>query len=149
MKRPIRAFAAWALLPVLIGLSACSGGSGGPFIGTPLPKAPQTSQPPQLSTTSISFSSGSAQSFTVSEPGYTGTFTATVADSAVATVAVASASSTATRHRDAGAAQSVTGSGSFTVTPVGGGSTTITVSDQNGQSVTVGISVTSATLVTY
>jgi hypothetical protein len=99
--------------------------------------APSGTVSPSLS--SISFSSTTPQTFTVSEVGYSGSFTAVSAEVSVATVAQTS-SKTDARRRDA------TTTTTFTVTPVGGGTTTIVVSDQDGHSASISVSVTSATI---
>lgn len=87
----------------------------------------------------LSFSSAAAQTFTVSEVGYSGSFTAKSSNTAVVTVAQTS-STTSARRRDTTTTTTTT----FTVTPVGGGPATITVSDQNGNSTSIPVSVTSA-----
>lgn len=70
-----------------------------------------------------------AQTFTASETGYAGTFSATSANPAVATVAPGTAAN------------------SFVVTPVGGGTTTVTLTDTNAQTATVTVSVTAGTFI--
>jgi hypothetical protein len=80
----------------------------------------------------LSFSAlgaSAAQTFSASETGYTGTFSATSANPAVATVAPGSTA------------------GSFVVTPVGGGTTTVTLTDTNAQTATVNVSVTTGTFI--
>jgi hypothetical protein len=80
--------------------------------------------------TTLNFSSSAAQTFTVSESGYTGAFSAASSNTNVATVS------------------GPTGSPStFTVTPLAGGTATIAIADTSGQKTTVAVSVTSATFV--
>jgi hypothetical protein len=114
-------------------LSGCTPSYVAPSLA-PVPSGTVTASVP-----SISFSSTSPQTFTVSEIGYSGSFTATSSNTAVATVAQTSSSADA-RRRDAS-----TTTTTFTVTPVGGGPATITVSDQDGHSIAIPVSVTSAT----
>jgi hypothetical protein len=70
-----------------------------------------------------------AQNFTVSESGYSGSFTATSNNTAIATVASA-------------------GSTTFTVTPWTAGSTTVSVSDSKGHvaQLAVGVTISGVTL---
>jgi hypothetical protein len=82
------------------------------------------------STTTLTFGSSAAQTFTVSESGYTGAFSAASSNTNIATVS-GPAGSPAT----------------FTVTPLAGGTATITISDTSGQKTTVAVSITSATFV--
>jgi hypothetical protein len=92
----------------------------------------QTLAPIVASNTSLSFTAlgaGAAQTFNLTEAGYSGAFSATSANPAVATVAPS------------------TPAGTFTVTPVGGGTTTITITDTNLQTITVGVSVTTGTFI--
>ncbi len=118
---------------LLLVAAGCGGGSSGSFIAAPSPK---------LSISSITFSGATPQTFTVSEPGYNGSFTAVSSNTNVATVVGVSSGSVSALHRDA------TSSGAFTVTPVSGGTASIEVADSNGNSTTIPVSVTSATLVT-
>jgi hypothetical protein len=104
-----------------------------------------TPKPPGITVSSLtlSFSSPAAQNFTVSEPGYTGTFTATSSDTNVVTVApAASAVSTQQSHRRPQAHDTRE---TFTVTPINGGAAAITVSDGAGRSTSVSVSVTGVT----
>jgi hypothetical protein len=97
---------------------------------------------PSLTTPALSFNSTSPtpQSFTVSEPGYSGTFTAVSSNTTVATVTQGSAAAAqSARHIDADT------TATFTVTPTGGGSATITISDTLGNSTSISVSVTGAT----
>jgi hypothetical protein len=92
----------------------------------------QTLSPIVANSTALSFSAlgaSGAQTFTASEAGYTGAFSATSANPAVATVAASSPA------------------GTFTVTPVGGGTTTIAITDTNLQTITVSVSVTAGTFI--
>lgn len=70
-----------------------------------------------------------AQTFTPSEARYTGAFSATSANPAIATVSGPNSS------------------GAFTVTAVSGGTTTITVTDAAGQTATISVSVTTGTFI--
>jgi hypothetical protein len=86
-----------------------------------------TTSPSTLSFSALGASA--AQTFTASEAGYTGTFSATSANPAVATVAAGTAAN------------------SFVVTPVSGGTTAVTLTDTNAQTTTVVVSVTSGTFI--
>jgi|SRR5580700_8780541 hypothetical protein len=111
-------------------LAGCgSAGRGATFV-------PTNSITPSV--VSFSFSSATPQTFTVSEPGYTGTFSATSSNTEVVTIAAGD--STSARRRD-----DTSTSTTFTVTPVGGGNATITVSDDQGHSTAIPVSVTGAT----
>jgi hypothetical protein len=93
-----------------------------------------TLSPVVPSATSLSFTAlgaVAAQTFTVSETGFTGSFTATSSNTSVATVSGPTGTTP-----------------TFTVTPVSGGSATITVADTQGQKASVTVTVTSATFVT-
>jgi hypothetical protein len=90
--------------------------------------------PGQLATkpTSLTFSSATAQTINVVEPGYSGTFTASTSDATIATVSPSSASGP---------------SAGITVTPTGGGSCTITIKDALGRKATVSVSVASGSII--
>jgi hypothetical protein len=83
-----------------------------------------------LSALSLAFSSTTTQEFTVSEPGYNGTFSASSSDAKVVTVSQVGVS---------------TSKATFTVAPVGGGSATITVYDDLGHTASVSANVTGIT----
>jgi len=97
-----------------------------------------------------------AQTFTLNEDGYNGTFTAVSSNTNVATVAATSTTQTTSQVKSstavssnvhaAAAAASGTAQTTFQVTPVGGGSATITVTDTIGDSISIPVSVTGATL---
>jgi hypothetical protein len=82
------------------------------------------------SATALTFASSTAQTFTVSESGYTGAFTAASSNATVATVSGPTGTTP-----------------TFTVSPLAGGTATITISDASGQKTTVAVSITSATFV--
>lgn len=79
--------------------------------------------------TSASLTPGASQNITVAENNYAGSFSATSANSSVATVSPAS------------------GSGAFSVTGVGVGTTTVTFTDLNNHSVVVSVTVAPLALV--
>jgi hypothetical protein len=138
MNRCLIAIASFVCVSAGTLLSGCTPAYIAPAIG-PIPTSSPSSAPSgtvTASVPSVSFSGTAAQSFTVSETGYSGSFTATSSNTAVATVAETS-STTSARRRD------TTTTTTFTVTPVGGGTATITVSDQNGNSISIPVSVTS------
>ena len=118
--------------------------------------APVVSHTIVPSTQTIAFTSTGAQTFTLSEAGYDGTFTAISSNTNVATVAatsttqaasqVKSSTAASSNMRDAAAAASGTAQTTFQVTPVGGGSATITVTDTIGDSISIPVSVTGAIL---
>ena len=121
---------------LLVVPAGCGGGSAQPFVGPP----PKVS--PSMASISFGSSTPCAQipcttTFSVSETGYSGTFTATSSNTSVATVAISTSSSQARKAQDTTA--------SFVVTAVSGGTTTITVSDQNGHSASVPVTVSSLT----
>ncbi|HTJ26721.1 MAG TPA: hypothetical protein VMA36_11230 [Candidatus Limnocylindria bacterium] len=92
----------------------------------------QAVAPITTSASALTFSTlgaSGAQTFTASEVGYTGTFSATSANPAVATVAPGTAAN------------------SFVVTPIAGGTTTVTLTDTNAQTATVSVSVTTGTFI--
>jgi hypothetical protein len=136
MNRCLLAIASLLCIATATLLTGCTPGYVAPTVG-PIPTStPSGDVTPSV--TSLSFSGTTAQTFTVSESGYGGSFTATSSNTAVATVAETS-STTDARRRDA------TTTTTFSVTPVGGGTATITVSDQDGHSTTLSVSVTSVT----
>jgi len=98
--------------------SSISAGTGG--------LSPSASHTIVASAQSIMFSSASAQSLTLSEAGYNGSFTVTSSDTSVVTV---------------------TGSqNTFEVSPVGGGAATLKVNDTIGDSISIPVNVTGLTL---
>jgi len=122
----------WAIL-LGIGVIAAAAGHGGGGGGSNNTGPPPPTPPPgpgtiSLSTSSLSFAlDGGPQPFTASETNYVGPLTAKSGDDTIATVSPASG----------------TGPGpiTFTVTPVGKGSTTITIGDNHGGSEKVNVSV--------
>lgn len=129
MKRVTSLFAPCLFAALTVLTAGC-----GQTINTPASSQKQITP----SVSSLSFTSGTAQTFTVSEPGYNGTFTASSSDTNVATASISSGASSASRHVDDTQA-------TVTVTPVGGGTATISVSDENGNSILISVSVTGAT----
>ena len=96
---------------------------------TPTPTPAPTPLPANVSSLAFT-SSGSLQSFTVSEPGYSGAFTATsAAPNSCTGIATFTASATGP-------------SGTFNVTALAGGTCQITVSDNHSGSVTITVYVT-------
>lgn len=81
---------------------------------------------PVAKPTSLTFSSGTGQTFTVQESGYTGTLSASTSNAGVSTVGPSSASGP---------------NATFTVTPVGGGNCTITVEDASEHKATIAVTV--------
>jgi hypothetical protein len=79
----------------------------------------------------------------VSETGYNGAFNATSSDAGVVTVAPAppGTNTQSDRRQQAQSAQTT-----FQLSPVSGGAATITVSDSIGDSISIPVSVTGATL---
>ena len=123
-------------------LTACGGGSSTATPGF----VPPTAAPIVPSVTSLNFGSSNApQTFTISEPGYSGTFQGVSSNASVATIALTS-SSTAGRSRDSARQTEATTTATFTVTPTGGGTATLTISDTLGRTVTITVTVTGATL---
>lgn len=128
------------LWPCLLGAlavfpAACSSTVAPPPVPTPTstPTPTPTPVPPSKtiapSVTTIDFTSTAAQTFSVSEAGYNGSFSAQSSNSSVATVVPID-----------------TRNDTFSVTPVAGGTATITVSDTIGDTVTISVTVTGATL---
>ncbi|THF87840.1 hypothetical protein E7T09_00970 [Deinococcus sp. KSM4-11] len=75
------------------------------------------------------FSSGGAQTFTLSQPGSTGVFTSASSNPGVATATITN--------------------GVLTVTPIGAGVSTITITDQYGQTVTFDVTVTTVSITVH
>jgi hypothetical protein len=125
---------------LLLFFATALAGCGGSVNTTP--NATPTPTPIIPSAVALSFSGAAAQTFTVSEPGYSGTFVAVSSNPGVVTV-----SQNATPASDERRAQATTTVATFTVTPVGGGTATITITDQDGHSITITVSVTSGTFV--
>jgi hypothetical protein len=101
---------------------------------TPPPTSSPTSSPTsaptnaslQVTPSSLTFTSPSAQPVSASESGYTGAFNTSTSNASVATVSPSSANGP---HA------------TFSVTPVGAGTCTISVTDTNGQSQQVNVTV--------
>jgi len=125
-----------AVFLLAVGLTSCGGG-GSVTPGAPSTMASPTQSPSSIvaSTTSVAFSSGSAQNFTVSESGYAGSFTESDTCNPyagrIATVVSAGSSS---------------GSQTYTVTPDGAGTCEVTVRDTQGNSVAISVTVTVAAI---
>lgn len=132
MRRPSFIFAS-CLSAALLTMSA---GCGHKAVPSPAPIT--------TSAKSLSFSSGTAQTFTVSEPGYNGSFTAQSSNSNVATVTAVTGQSSSVQSSRRTQSSQATGT-TFTVTPVGGGTATITVSNTIGFNATISVTVTGAT----
>ncbi|MBV8596826.1 MAG: FecR domain-containing protein [Candidatus Eremiobacteraeota bacterium] len=121
----------WAILlgiGVIAAAAGHGGGAGGGNTNTGPPPSTPTPGPGTiaLSTSSLSFAlDGGPQTFNASESNYGGPLAAKSSDDTIATVSPASGTSPVT----------------FTVTPVGKGSTTITISDNHGGSEKVTVSV--------
>jgi hypothetical protein len=109
------------------------------------PPAPSGTLTPSTTTVSFNGSSNSPQTFTISETGYSGTFTAVSANTSVATVAETSSTSSSSSRVQSVRIEATT-TATFSVTPIGGGGTTITVSDTLGHSVQIPVSVTGVTV---
>jgi hypothetical protein len=115
----------WVIVALAVALCSCGGG-GGASVATSPPHITEAS--PVASPATLSFDgTGSAYDapVTVTEANYTGAFTATTGNAAIATVTPSSSSS------------------SFTVTPVAAGTTSIAITDAFGQLVSVPVNVTS------
>lgn len=135
MQRILHALVGVMSAALLVVPAGC-GGSAQPFVGPP----PKVS--PSMASISFGSSTPCAQipcttTFSVSESGYSGTFTATSSNTSVATVASSTSPSQARKAQDTTA--------TFVVTAVSGGTATITVSDQNGHSASIPVSVSSIT----
>jgi hypothetical protein len=128
-------------------LTACGGGGGstytpsgnGPSSGqtpSPTPTASPTPGPsPQASQSSVSFQSGSAQSVSVTESGYTGAFTESdTCNPLTGAIAGVAAQSNAN------------GAASYAITPLSAGTCSVTVSDSAGHATTISVSVASAAI---
>ena len=133
-----RWFPAVVTLVLALGLAACGDG----VTTMRIANLPSVQLPGGA--TSLAISGATSTQFSVSESGYSGSFTATSSNTAVATVApmtVQSASdarSTQSVHTEAGNQ----GGATFTITTLENGTTTITVSDQNGDSSQFTVTVT-------
>jgi hypothetical protein len=119
-------------------------GCAGSVIAPPPNVTPAPHVAPSPSQSTISFGSSGpcvqapcTTSFTVSEPGYNGTFTAKSSDTTVVTVTVSASTSQARKAQDATA--------TIVATAVNAGTATITVSDQSGNSTAIPVSVSSLT----
>jgi hypothetical protein len=123
MNRCLMAIASLSISAATL-LSGCSSGNVAPTVGSVSTDTP--SGLVRASVTTIAFSGTGTQTFTVSESGYSGSFTATSSNTAVVTVAQTSPST-------------------FTVTSIGGGTATITVTDQQGNSATLSVTVATVT----
>ena len=98
------------------------------LVTTPYPLVVLNGATPLVAGSRYDFTSSAAKTFTVQETQYSGAFTVTSSNAAVATASISG--------------------GTLTVTPGSGvGITTITVSDANGQSFAFDVSVTAVTLV--
>lgn len=126
------------LWPCLLGAlavlpAACSSTVVTPRVPTPTLTPTPTPVPPSKtivpSATTVVFTSAAAQTFSVSEAGYNGSFTAQSSNTSVAIVA-----------------PSGTQNDTFSITPVAGGTVTIAVSDTIGDTITISVTVTGATL---
>lgn len=122
-------------------VAACSpSGAPAPLVA-PSP-APAVALPGGGSTLSLSPTGpGASSSLTVSEPGYTGGFTASSSNTHVATVSPSSVTSSTAKN----ARRSDAGSATFTVTAVGPGTATISISDSSGNTTNVPVTVSGAT----
>lgn len=126
-------------------LAACGGGSAPSTLAVSASASPSTTATPTGSPTqaaapaaspsSLAFESGSAQNVTVTESGYTGSFTESdtcnPASGKIASV-VASATST--------------GSATYAVTPIAAGTCTITVLDTASHATAVNVTVSTAAI---
>lgn len=116
------------IFALVLGLAAC----GGAITTTRIVTSPSVQLPGGAM--SLALNGATSAQFTVSEAGYTGSFTATSSNTAVATVtpmtvqSASDARSTQAAHTEAGNTVGAT----FTITALQNGTTTITVSDQNG-----------------
>ena len=135
MQRMSRALVGVMSTALLVIAAGCGGGAQ-PFVGPPPKVSPSLSN--------ISFGSGvtctsnpCTTAFTVSETGYSGTFTATSSNTSVVTVTLSTSTAQARKAQDTQA--------TFTVAAVSGGTATITVSDQNGHSASIPVTVSSLT----
>ena len=116
-------FSTLAIVASLTGLAGCGSGSVTLTQREPL----RISLPGNASTLSISGGATTAQ-FTITEVGYSGSFTATSSNTAVATVTPTTETATArTRKTDSGSPEAI-----FTVNAISNGTCTITVTDENG-----------------
>jgi hypothetical protein len=111
-----------------VALYSCGGGGGGssPSV-TATPHLPAAA--PVVSPTALAFDGTGAslsQTVTVTEANYSGTFTAASENTSVASVSPATSGAT------------------FTLTPIGGGTTSVAIEDSYGQTVSVSVGVTAS-----
>jgi len=122
-------------------LSACGGGGGGGVGTTPPVTASPSSSPtnspsvPQSSTSSIAFQSGTAQTFTIKETGYSGAFTESDTCNPL-TGQIASVT----------AVSNTGGAASYQVAPIAAGACTVTITDASSRSATISVSVATAAI---
>jgi hypothetical protein len=117
-------------------LAACGGGGGGSSVALPSTQpSAAPSNAPQASSNAVTFSSGTAQSVTVTESGYSGAFTESDTCNPLTGQIAAIA---------AGASSS--GSQTYAVTPVSAGTCAVTVSDSTGKNVKIGVTVSTAAI---
>jgi len=134
-----RWFPAVGILALAFGIVACAGGITTTRVAAPVLQLPGNA-------TSLAISGATTAQFSVSEPGYNGTFTATSSNTAVATVTpmtIQSSSDTRAAESERTVA-SDSGGATFTIETFENGTTTITVSDQNGGSSQFIVTVTGA-----
>ena len=135
-------------LALCLVLAACGGGGGGLSYNPPGPSGGQTPAPtatpsptptpapvPQASQSTVTFSSSSAQNISVTESGYTGTFTESDTcnplSGAIAGVAMQS---------------NANGAATYAITPLAAGVCNVTISDTSGRGTTISVSVASAAI---
>ena len=132
----------YALTFVLV-LAACGGGSSTPAVVPPAGGAPSSSPAstptpagaPDASPASLAFTSGSAQTLTITETGYGGSFTESdTCDPYSGAIAAVS-----TGAKSAGTA-------AYVVAPLAAGTCTITVTDASGHAAAVSVSVSTAAI---
>lgn len=138
MKMRLIALAACALL------AACGGGGGGgtgsltPPGQTPSPAptvSPTPGPSPQASQTSVAFQTGSAQSVSVTETGYTGAFTENdTCNPLSGTIALITVQSNAN------------GSATYAIAPIAAGTCTVTVGDSAKHTTMISVSVATAAI---
>lgn len=141
------------LAAFLVFAAGCSGSVDFSPIAHPAPSSgpsgvltPTTNGSP-VTTVSLVLGTSPSSTFTVTETGYTGNFTATSSDATVVTVAAGSAPAATARQPQS--TSSATSNGTFTLTAVDGGTATITITDANGNSSSFPVSVTSTEGVIY
>jgi hypothetical protein len=136
-----------ASLAFCAAIAACGGGGGSSYTppsssggqtSSPAPTPTPTATPaivPQASQSSVTFASGSAQNVSVTEPGYTGTFTESDTcnplSGAIASVAAQS---------------NANGAAAYVIAPLGAGTCNVTISDTSGRGTTISVSVASAAI---